>query len=219
MNGLFITLEGGEGSGKTTLAQKLYEEILRRDIAVARVREPGGTPLGEKIRQLLLDKSHDTPICEHAELLLLLTARVQHLEEKILPLIKNGYIVLCDRFHDSTIAYQGHGRGLGIDYVENLCATTCDDVWPDMTLYLDIDPEIGIARTRHLEKEYAKASETDRFESEALDFHRRVREGYHLLAEKHPQRVKTVDAALSQEEIYQQSLALIENIITMSNIS
>jgi len=200
--GLFITIEGGEGCGKTSVCERLAEELHKKGYPVMRTREPGGAPLSEHIRSLLLNPKSDMPICEKAELLLFLAARVQHLEESIMPALREGKIVLCERFNDSTIAYQGCARGLGTDYVEQLCDTLFES--PDFTLLLDIDPEEGMRRKKNQTKKF------DRIEEENLQFHREVRRGFLYLADESPQRIAVLDAALPLEEVIRSATEALE---------
>lgn len=207
--GFWITFEGGEGAGKSTLMQKLALSLAEQGHSILVTREPGGSLLGEHIRGWLLQNKSQMPICQKAELLLFLAARTQHLEERILPAIEEGKVVLCDRFNDSTIAYQGAGRGLGVDFTETLCDLVCDGAVPDLTFYLDVDPAIGLARTKRATKENAASGEVDRIESEALAFHERVRQAYHALERENPLRIQRLNGNLSQEEVFQQALKLL----------
>ena len=191
----FITVEGGEGAGKTTLIEILVEELTSRGMNVVRTREPGGTALGNEIRGLLLNKEKHLPIIDKAELLLFLAARAQHIEEVIAPAIATGKTVVCDRFNDSTVAYQGAARGLGTDYVRSLCNQVCGDVLPSLTFYLDVDPSIGLQRTRRAAKENASVGEVDRIESEAMEFHTKVREAFLSMARSEPERFVVIDAS------------------------
>ena len=200
---LFITIEGGEGSGKTTLINSLEELFLSWGLAVVKTREPGGTLLGNEIRSWLLNHHESIKIGAQAELLMFLAARCQHIEEIIAPAIAAGKVVLCDRFNDSTIAYQGIGRGLGLSFVQNLCKTVCGSVVPDLTFYLDIDPRIGLQRTKRLKKENAAAGEVDRIEAEKIEFHDSVRKAFSDIAEGEPDRFMIIDALLSQESVAQ----------------
>ena len=185
--GKFITVEGTEGVGKTTNIQRITEWLDERGIAYISTREPGGTVLGEKIRDLLLDKDN-TGMAASAELLLMFAARAQHLEEKIIPALAAGTWVLCDRFTDATYAYQGFGRGLNCEHIKQLEKLVQGDLHPDFTLILDIDPELGMSRVR-------ARGELDRFESEALEFFDRVRAGYRERANDNPSRYCLVDAS------------------------
>lgn len=191
---LFITFEGGEGAGKTTLIDRLAKQFP----SVLQTREPGGTLLSEKIRALLLE-NHNAPISSQAELLLFLAARAQHLQEKIIPALREGTTVLCDRFNESTIVYQGIARGLGKKYVQDLCNLSCGNPSADLTFYLDVPPEIGLKRASD------RDTETDRIGSETLAFHNRVREGFLLLAKENP-RIKVIDATQSADHVYKQVL-------------
>ncbi len=197
--GLFITFEGGEGAGKSTLINKIYDELIKQGHSTVKTREPGGTKLGEQIRQVIL--SHDTaaPIGTRAELLLFLASRVQSLDEVILPALKAGKVVLCDRYNDSSSAYQGHARGLGIDRVEALANLACEGLTPDVTFFLDLDPDVGLKRTRNASRE----SPADRIEQEKLAFHNQVRKGFLELAERHSERFVVINAEHSPDEVFQ----------------
>ncbi len=210
--GLFITFEGGEGAGKTTLIDKFEKELKNRGVGHVRTREPGGTKLSEHIRQWLLDTRFDVKVGNKAEMLLFLAARAQHLEELIFPALAQGKVVLCDRFNDSTIVYQGVARGLGFDYVQQLCQLACG-IEPDLTLFLDLDPNIGLQRTKRTHKDMAKAGEMDRIESEKLQFHELVRQGFLRLAAEHPQRIHLIDASQSREQVFTQSLKILESFL------
>lgn len=198
--GFFITFEGGEGAGKTTLIQGIESHLKKADHSVLKTREPGGTPLGESIRQTLL--SANGPVSAYAELCLFLASRAQHIEEVIGPALEQGKVVLCDRFNDSSIAYQGGARGLGIDKVEQMCEFVCQGLEPDLTLYLDIDPALGIARARN-------ARSPDRIEAEQITFHEKIREIYHLLHHKHHKRLHLLDASLAPEMVLKEALLLL----------
>lgn len=211
--GHFITLEGGEGSGKTTLLHQLAAFLTQKGYDVLTTREPGGTHLGETIRNWLLHQSASPPIGMGAELLLFLAARAQHLEEKIIPALQEGKIVLCDRFNDSTIAYQGGARGLGIDYVHNLCRLVCHDLTPQLTLFLNVSPEVGIARTRKVHKEHSPDGELDRIEAEQLSFHHSIQETFLKLAKREPLRIFTINADKSQAHVLKEAIKAVEELI------
>jgi dTMP kinase len=187
MKGKFITVEGTEGVGKSTNIQRMTEWLDGRGISYIATREPGGTALGEKVRDLLLDKDN-TGMAASAELLLMFAARAQHLEEKIIPALAAGTWVLCDRFTDATYAYQGFGRGLNLEHIARLETLVQGDLHPDFTLILDIEPELGMSRVR-------ARGELDRFESEALAFFDRVRAGYRERASTKPSRYCLIDAS------------------------
>lgn len=213
--GQFITLEGGEGSGKTTLLHQLAAFLTQKGYEVITTREPGGTHLGETIRDWVLQQ-HSTPaIGSQAELLLFLAARAQHIEEKILPALQAGKIVLCDRFNDSTVAYQGGARGLGIDYVQNLCRLVCGNVLPQLTLFLNVSPDVGLARSRQAHKDHAPNGELDRIESEQLSFHRKIQETLLKLAKREPLRIYTINADASQESVLQEAIKAIEEFVLL----
>ena len=208
--GHFITLEGGEGSGKTTLLHQLATFLSEQRYVVITTREPGGSYLGEAIRDLVLHHHASLSIGAEAELLLFLAARAQHIQEKILPALQAGHIVICDRFNDSTIAYQGHARELGIENVQQLCHLVCKAVTPQLTLFLDVSPEVGVARSRRVHKEHAAQGELDRIESETLAFHQKIREGFEILAKREPSRIYCIDASRSQEEVKREAIAILE---------
>lgn len=202
--GLFITFEGGEGAGKTTLIEKVAHYLSSEGYPFLKTREPGGTKLGEEIRSLLL-KLRSEPISPYAELCLFLSSRAQHVFELIEPALRSKKIVLCDRFHDSSIAYQGAARGLGVKRVEQLCQLAVG-LEPQLTFYLDIEPELGLARAK-------KSRAQDRIEAEDISFHRTIREAYLALCAQHKSRFYLIHAAQSPEEVYQQTIQHIDAIL------
>lgn len=185
-DGKFITIEGTEGVGKSTNLSYVHEWLTNRGIEVVVTREPGGTPLAEEIRTLLLAK-RDESVDETAELLLVFAARAQHLQQVIKPTLARGAWVLCDRFTDATYAYQGAGRGLDVGTIAQLEQLVQGDLRPDLTLVLDIDVELGLQRAR-------QRADLDRFESEAVVFFERVRKGYRQRVQADPARYAIVDA-------------------------
>lgn len=197
----FITIEGGEGAGKTTLINHIEKTLLSWGFSVVKTREPGGTVLGNEIRSWLLNHHQTIKISAKAELLMFLAARAQHIEEVIAPAIAEGKVVLCDRFNDSTIAYQGIGRNLGTDFVQDLCLSVCGATIPDLTIFLDVDPKLGLMRTKKTAKENAAAGEVDRIEAEKIEFHQNVRKAFEQLALADPHRLVTLDASLSKEAV------------------
>lgn len=209
LKSLFITFEGGEGAGKTSLIDKLEHRLVEQGYSVVRTREPGGSLLSETIRKWVLEHNN-LNIAPMTELLLFLAARAQHIAELIAPALAQGKIVLCDRFNDSTIAYQGGARGLGIDKVASLCDLVTEDHQPDLTLYLDVDPTVGLARSQRTHKDTAGAGELDKIESQQLQFHENVRNSFLFLTKKFPKRIHLIDAHQEKEQVFQQSLALIE---------
>ncbi len=190
--GLFITLEGGDGAGKSTQIDFITRFFEEKGLVVLHTREPGGTQISEKLRDILLDREN----CEMTavtEMLIYAAARAQHVREKIVPALERGEIVICDRFTDSSVAYQAFGRGLG-DMVGEVNSYATGGLVPDITFWMDIDPQAGKARA-------SKAGELDRLEIEKMDFHYRVYEGYRTLCDREPDRIKRIDASQSVEEI------------------
>ena len=191
--GAFLTVEGPDGSGKGTQIERLADALDRWGFEVVRSREPGGTPIGEKIRAILLDREN-AAMADETEALLYAASRAQHVREKIRPAVAEGKVVLCDRFLDSSVAYQGGGRELGIDEVLAINAPAVDGTLPDITVYLDIDHRKAMARR-------CAASEPDRLEMEAESFHARVEDGYHELIARDPGRFVVVNAEGTREAI------------------
>ncbi len=196
----FISIEGGEGSGKSTLIRRLQEHLNASGTPLVVTREPGGSPLGESIRTLLLQHDSSISIGPMAELLLFLSARAQHLDQLIRPALADGKVVICDRFNDSTIAYQGTARKLDLQKVETLCEMVCEGTLPTLTLFLDIDPLIGLKRAQ------ASRETMDRMEKETLLFHEQVREAFRVLAERHPERIVTLNAGQSADQVFAEAL-------------
>ncbi|MED4404190.1 dTMP kinase [Metabacillus fastidiosus] len=186
MNGLFITFEGPEGAGKTTILNMLKNYNFGREVVFT--REPGGIHIAEKIREVILDKNH-TEMDARTEALLYAAARRQHLVEKVIPALKDGKIVICDRFIDSSLAYQGYARGLGIDEVLSINEFAINGVMPDLTLYFDIDPEVGLKRIADSE-----IREVNRLDLEKYSFHVKVQEGYQKVIERFQDRIIKVQA-------------------------
>lgn len=198
---LFVTFEGGEGAGKTTLMRGLAERLRTQGRQVVLTREPGGSRLGKEVRRLLLETDHDYAIGERAELLLFLADRAQHVEELINPSLGEGKIVFCDRFVDSSVAYQGYGRGLDVSEIRNYCSLATGGRMPDVTLLLDLSPEVGLKRAQGAHSEEAAVGSTDRLEAEALSFHQRVRDGFLAIAGDEPDRVAVLDAMQTPEAL------------------
>lgn len=211
--GLFITVEGGEGSGKTTLIQGLTKALEHKGLKVLATREPGGTPLGDKLRELLLAKSEGLNVGTYAELFMFLASRSQQIEEVIQPALVRGDIVICDRFNDSTVAYQGKARGLGVENVRSLCMVACQGLIPDFTILLDIDPVLGLERSKKTEKKESALGGHDRIESETLDFHSTVREALLAEAKRRLPSALIIDAASSKESALNQAREQIERIL------
>ena len=198
--GKFITFEGGEGCGKSTQVRRLKAALEARGVKVLLTREPGGTPLAEKIRALLKDETGDPP-CDRAEMLLFLAARAQLVRNVIRPALESGTWVVSDRFSDSTLAYQGYGRGLPLDVVRESNDFACEGLKPDLTLLLDVDPATARARMRG--REAATHTSADRIERAGDDFHARLRKGFLEMAAAEPRRIVTVDASGTEDEVWE----------------
>ena len=192
---LFITLEGPEGSGKSSAIEIVYKRLLEEGNEIIRTREPGGTPIAEQIRNVILNKEN-TNMDIRTEALLFAASRRQHLIEKVWPSLKEGKLVFCDRYLDSSLSYQGHARGLGIEEVLSVNLFATENTFPDLTLLFDIEPEIGLARIAK-----NNSREVNRLDVEKLEFHKRVREGYLILAKKYPERIVIIDASKPLEEV------------------
>jgi dTMP kinase len=199
--GRFITFEGPEGSGKSTQLRMLGERLRKAGMDVLETQEPGGTPIGIQIRHVLLD-AKNRELCPTAELLLMFASRAQNVDELILPALSAGRTVLSDRFTDSTLVYQGVGRGLGADLVYELDRIACRGLVPDLTLIIDIDAETGLARA-HRRSARMEDSET-RMEDQDVGFHRRVREAYRQLAADESRRVRLIDGSQKMEIVAEQ---------------
>ena len=205
MRGRFITLEGSEGSGKSTNLSYIHQHLQQAGIDVVLTREPGGTPLGESIRELLLDHRQQA-MASDTELLLMFAARAQHLNELIIPALDAGKWVLCDRFTDATYAYQGAGRGIDNQRIALLEQWVQGELRPDLTFFLDLPVAQGLARA-------SERAELDRFEREEIDFFERVRQGYLIQAEIEPQRYRVVDASPQLPEVQAQLDRIIDDYL------
>lgn len=203
--GVFITIEGGEGAGKSTLIDQLSNKILQRGKSVLMTREPGGIPIAEQIRAVILDRSNIT-MDARTEALLYAAARRQHLVEKVVPALEQGHIVICDRFVDSSLAYQGHARGLGMEEVWAINQFAIQDLMPDLTIYMDVSPEVGLERIAQ-----ASEREINRLDLEKHSFHEKVREGYMQLLRQNPDRIVLVNAEQSQEMVFDDVLQAIDD--------
>ena len=198
--GIFISFEGPDGSGKSTQIEYLKDFFREHNINAVFTREPGGTPIGEKLREIILDKENHE-MCDMTEALLYAASRAQHVNELIRPEVEKGSIVVCDRFIDSSIAYQGYGRNLG-DGVRTINELAVDGCMPDLTFFMDLDPEVGKSRI--------SADVQDRLESEAMEFHRKVYDGYMKLAERYKERYVIIDASATREEMRDAVLAKVK---------
>ncbi|HAQ08757.1 MAG TPA: dTMP kinase [Bacillus bacterium] len=206
-NGIFITIEGPDGSGKTTIINMLAESLKKDGFEVVATREPGGIEIAEQIRQVILDRDN-TAMDPRTEALLYAAARRQHLAEKVKPALERGEIILCDRFVDSSLAYQGHARGLGIDEVYSINEFAIENMMPQLTLYFDVSPEVGLERINK-----NKGREVNRLDLENLEFHQKVREGYLILAERFPERIVKIDASKQLDSVYGEAEAKIKKVL------
>ena len=208
---LFITFEGVEGSGKTTQIQRLKRYLIKRGTSCKVTREPGGCPIGEKVRQILLNPDHRamTPL---SELLLYEASRAQHVKEVIEPLLKKGVVVLCDRFNDATVAYQGYGRGIDLRVVESLNRLTSQGIKPDVTFLLDCPSDLGLKRALRRNRTLNKEKE-GRFEEEEVQFHDRVRRGYLSIAKKEPDRVKVIGTREVKDKVFEKIRKIVDELI------
>jgi len=195
VKGLFVTFEGGEGAGKSSVLHAIGKELSEEGYQVLETREPGGIEIAEKIRHVILDTSH-TAMDARTEALLYAAARRQHLVEKVVPALQEGKIVLCDRFIDSSLAYQGYARGLGMDEVYKVNDFAIEHCMPELTLLFDIEPSEGLSRIAA-----NKGREQNRLDLEEIDFHQKVHDAYHHLADKYPDRIKVINAGQSFDNV------------------
>ena len=204
---LFITFEGPEGAGKTTVIQKITERLEQENIDVLPTREPGGIEIAEKIRAIILNPAH-TAMDERTEALLYAAARSQHYFEKVRPALDAGKLVICDRFIDSSLAYQGYARGIGVDEVLAINEFAIGKKLPDLTILFDLAPEVGLARIHaHGDREI------NRLDVESLAFHEKVREGYMMLVERYPERIKVVNADQNVEQVVEDVWSIICDVM------
>lgn len=199
-SGTFITFEGPDGAGKTTIVGMVAEQLSHALLT----REPGGIDIAEQIRRVILDKEN-TAMDPRTEALLYAAARRQHLIERVKPALEAGRDVLCDRFVDSSLAYQGYARGLGIDEVWGINQFAVEDLMPELTIYFDIEPELGLKRINK-----NKGREINRLDLENLEFHHKVREGYYLLLERFPNRIVKIDASGTIDEVFNKTIQIVE---------
>jgi dTMP kinase len=202
-HGRFVSFEGIEGCGKTTQIALLSQVLTQRDIRHSVTREPGGTAVGEGIRKILLH-SETIHLTAAAELLLFYASRSQNILEKIEPSLAMGEMVICDRFYHASMAYQGYGRGIPIDFIEKLTDLVCGSRRPELTILLDIEPEIGLTRARA--RNSKRSEDEGRFEMEDVRFYTKIRNGYLELAAREPQRIQVINADRSIEEVHRQIL-------------
>ena len=209
--GFFITFEGAEGAGKTTQIKMLKEYFEQQGRECIITREPGGTPVAEQLREIVKYHTGPEPIVDEAEVLLFAASRAQHVRNLIIPAIEEGKIVLCDRFYDSTLAYQGFARGQDIEFLKTITKYAICGCTPDITILLDLDPEIGFIRTRTREETIGKA---DRIEAAGHEFHQAVRQGFLTLAKDEPKRIKAVSADQNIDSLHNEIVGVVKNAIT-----
>ena len=202
---MFITFEGGEGAGKSTAIKRIVEKLTSEGYEIVLTREPGGTPIAEEIRNVILDKKN-TAMDPRTEALLYAASRRQHLVEKVIPALREGKLVLCDRFIDSSLAYQGGAREIGIDNVYNMNLFATEGMLPDLTILFDIKPEEGLARIAANSQR-----EVNRLDVEKLAFHNKVRDSFHELAKRFPERFVIIDASKGPDEVFEESYKAIED--------
>ena len=204
MKGKFITVEGSDGSGKTTFINSATEYLIKKGYKVITTREPGGTVFSEKVRELLFDSSNE--IDAKTESLLFCVSRRDHIIKKIIPYVEEGYIVICDRFVDSSIAYQSYGRGLNKQDIIDINKYTTDGLEPDLTLYFNVDVEIGLSRTKG-------RGENNRMDNESLKFYKDVKRGYDELSNDYKKRIKVIDANQDYEEVEKDAFKILEGFL------
>lgn len=205
MSGFFITFEGPDGSGKTTIANAICEQLKNSGYDVLHTREPGGIEISEDIRNIILDPKN-TMMDARTEALLYAASRRQHLVEKVFPALKQGKVVICERFVDSSLAYQGFGRQLGFDDVLNINLFATENTYPDLTIFLDVDEQVGLNRL-------SDRSFKDRLDQESIDFHHRVKKGYEEVISRFADRIKIVDASKGIDEVVDNTLKIILDFI------
>ena len=202
---MFITFEGPDGSGKSSVIKKVYEDLTQKGYSIILTREPGGTPISEKIRNIILD-NNNTNLDARTEALLYAASRRQHLVEKIRPALKEGKIVLCDRFLDSSLAYQGYARGLGFDLVLKANQFVLDYL-PDVTILIDIKPEVALKRLS------TRTDKVNRLDAESVNFHHLVYEGYEKILTIYPNRIKKIDGTKSEKEVVAEAIKIIDSYL------
>ena len=205
MRGFFITLEGPDGSGKSTVAGKIVEKLKQAGYGVVHTREPGGIAISEDIRNIILDPKN-TMMDAKTEALLYAASRRQHLVEKVFPAVEQGKIVICERFLDSSLAYQGFGREIGFDEVLSINLFAIDNTYPDMTIYLDVDEQVGLDRLKN-------RTFKDRLDQESIDFHHRVKRGYEEVLNRFKDRISIVDASQELDKVVDDTYKLILGLI------
>jgi dTMP kinase len=208
---LFITFEGVEGSGKTTQIQRLKKYLDRKGIPCKVTREPGGCPISEKVRKILLNPDHREMV-PTSELLLYEAARAQHIKEAIKPFLKKGGVILSDRFSDATLAYQGYGRRMDLKWIESLNRISSQGIRPNVTFLLDCPSQVGLKRAIRRNRTLRQERE-ERFEKEKIQFHRRVRKGYLAIAKKEPYRVKVIDTREGEDKVFEKIRKIVDDLL------
>ena len=201
---MFITFEGPDGSGKSTVIKEIYQRLVNEKYNILLTREPGGTPIAEKIRNVILD-NENTALDPRAEALLYAASRRQHLVEKIWPALKEGKIVLCDRYLDSSLAYQGGGRDLGVENILNINLFATENTFPDLTLFFNVSPEVGLSRVSQDKKRVA-----DRLDNESSNFHDKVYDTFIELTKKYKDRIVVIDASLPLDEVIENTYEILK---------
>jgi len=210
MKGKFVTFEGIEGCGKTSQAKLLVQYLEKKGYSVLMTREPGGTPVSEAVREILLSTDF-TNMHPRTEVLLYLASRAQHVSEVIKPALENGKIIICDRFSDSTFVYQCLVRGIDLKMIETINRFATEDISPHITFVLDVDPEEGLRRAKSRNQKNMR--EEDRMEREAMDFHKRVREGYLKWAMEYPERIFVIRSDREKEDVHQEIAGIVEKAL------
>lgn len=205
--GIFITLEGPEGAGKTTVLDMLLKHYQEQGKKIYKTREPGGIPIAEKIREIILHPAH-TEMDARTEALLYAAARRQHLVEKVIPALEDDAIILCDRFIDSSLAYQGYARGLDVEEIWNINQFAIGGVMPQLTLYFDLDPKVGLERIHKTDNR-----EVNRLDLEDINFHLLVQKGYYNIMQRNPERIVKIDASQSIEIVLNQAIEIMDKYI------
>ncbi len=206
MKGLFISFEGTEGSGKTTLIENILKHYTDKGYKVIKTREPGGSKIAEDIRNVILDVNN-TNMDSITEALLYAASRRQHLTEKVIPYLEKGYIVLCDRFIDSSLAYQGYARGIGIEKVYQVNQFATDGLLPDVTIYVDVHPEVGLSRIKNNNRE------ENRLDLEKIEFHKKVYEGYSQVAHMFPNRFISINGEQNRDNVFLDTITIIDKLL------
>lgn len=206
MKGLFISFEGTEGSGKTTLIENILKHYTEKGYNVIKTREPGGSKIAEDIRNVILDVNNTNMDCI-TEALLYAASRRQHLTEKVIPYLDKGYIVLCDRFIDSSLAYQGYARGIGIEKVYQVNQVATNGLLPDVTIYVDVHPEVGLSRIKKNNRE------ENRLDLEKIEFHNKVYEGYNQIAKMFPERFIAINGEQARDKVFLDTITIIDKLL------